>query len=117
MAITGIDTSSYYSDYYTNASQASTEALENTLNGVNSETTDEELMEACKEFEAYLWEQVLSEMTKSVNFGIDEESSSSSMVGYFKEEAMKEIAGQITESTTSSLAQSLYEQMKRNYEV
>ena len=34
-----------------------------------------------------------------------------------QEEAMKEIAGQITESTTSSLAQSLYEQMKRNYEV
>ena len=30
---------------------------------------------------------------------------------------LKEIAGQITESTTSSLAQSLYEQMKRNYEV
>jgi flagellar protein FlgJ len=82
-----------------------------------SKATDQELMDACKEFEAYLWEQVLSEMTKSVNFGIDEESSSSSMVGYFKEEAMKEIAGQITESTTSSLAQSLYEQMKRNYEV
>ena len=82
-----------------------------------SKSTDKELMDACKEFEAYLWEQVLSEMTKSVNFGIDEESSSSSMVGYFKEETMKEIAGQITESTTSSLAQSLYEQMKRNYEV
>lgn len=82
-----------------------------------SKATDQELMDACKEFEAYLWEQVLSEMTKSVNFGIDEESTSSSMVGYFKEEAMKEIAGQITDSTTSSLAQSLYEQMKRNYEV
>ena len=82
-----------------------------------AKATDQELMEACKEFEAYLWEQVLSEMTKSVNFGIDEESSSSSMVSYFKDEAMKEVAGQITESTTSSLAQSLYEQMKRNYEV
>ena len=64
-----------------------------------------------------LWEQVLSEMTKSVNFGIDADSSSSTMVDYFKDEAMKEVASQITESTTSSLAQSLYEQMKRNYEV
>lgn len=82
-----------------------------------SKSTDKELMEACKDFEAYLWEQVLSEMTKGVNFGIDEESTSSSMLSYFKEETMKEIAGQITESTTSSLAQSLYEQMKRNYEV
>ena len=82
-----------------------------------SKSTDQELMDACKEFEAYLWEQVLSEMTKSVNFGIDEDSSSSTMVNYFKEEAMKEIAGELTDSTTSSLAQSLYEQMKRNYEV
>jgi len=82
-----------------------------------SKSTDQELMDACKEFEAYLWEQVLSEMTKSVNFGIDEDSTSSTMVNYFKEEAMKEIAGEITDSTTSSLAQSLYEQMKRNYEV
>lgn len=82
-----------------------------------TKATDEELMEACKEFEAYLWEQVLSEMTKNVNFGVDTDSTSSTMVDYFKDEAMKEIAGQITESTTSSLAQSLYEQMKRNYEV
>ena len=82
-----------------------------------SKSTDKELMDACKEFEAYLWEQVLSEMTKSVNFGVDEETTTSSMLGYFKEEAMKEVAGQITESSTSSLAQSLYEQMKRNYEV
>ena len=82
-----------------------------------SKATDEELMDACKEFEAYLWEQVLSEMTKNVNFGVDSVSTTSTMVDYFKDEAMKEIAGQITESTTSSLAQSLYEQMKRNYEV
>ena len=82
-----------------------------------TKATDEELMEACKDFESYLWEQVLSEMTKSVNFGIDAESSSSTIVDYFKDEAMKEVASQITESTTSSLAQSLYEQMKRNYEV
>ena len=82
-----------------------------------TKATDVELMDACKEFEAYLWEQVLSEMTKSVNFGLDSESTTSTMVDYFKDEAMKEVASQITESTTSSLAQSLYEQMKRNYEV
>ena len=102
-------------------SQITNSAVNNTGNNWSkndySKSTDKELMDACKEFEAYLWEQVLSEMTKSVNFGIDEDSTSSTMVGYFKEEAMKEIAGQITESTTSSLAQSLYEQMKRNYEV
>lgn len=82
-----------------------------------SKKTDEELMDACKEFESYLWEQVLSEMTKNVNFGVDTDSTTSTMLDYFKDEAMKEVAGEITESTTSSLAQSLYEQMKRNYDV
>ena len=106
---------SAYTSQITNSAVNKTES--NWSKNDYSKSTGKELMDACKEFEAYLWEQVLSEMTKSVNFGIDEESSSSSMVGYFKEEAMKEIAGQITESTTSSLAQSLYEQMKRNYEV
>ena len=53
-----------------------------------SKASDEELMEACKEFEAYLWEQVLSEMTKNVNFGVGAESSSSTMVDYFKDEAI-----------------------------
>ena len=104
---------SMYTDYITSTAKNQTKLAEN----VSAGSSDDELLEACKEFEAYLWEQVLSEMTKGVNFGIDEESTSSSMLSYFKEETMKEIAGQITESTTSSLAQSLYEQMKRNYEV
>lgn len=104
---------------YTN--QITSSAVDSTSNNWDkndySKATDEELMDACKEFEAYLWEQVLSEMTKNINLGIDTESTTSTMVDYFKEEAMKEIAGEITESTTSSLAQSLYEQMKRNYNI
>lgn len=102
-------------------SQITSTAVNNTGNNWSnndySKATDEELMDACKEFEAYLWEQVLSEMTKNINFGLDSESTSSTMIDYFKDETMQEIASQITESTTSSLAQSLYEQMKRNYEV
>ncbi len=109
-----MDISAYTSQIASNAVNSS----KNNWSGNDySKATDEELMDACKEFEAYLWEQVLSEMTKNVNFGVDTDSTSSTMVDYFKDEAMKEIAGQITESTTSSLAQSLYEQMKRNYEV
>ncbi len=113
-----IDISAYTSQLTNNAASASTnKTTSNWQKNDYSKASDEELMEACKEFEAYLWEQVLSEMTKNVNFGVDADSTSSTMVDYFKDEAMKEIAGQITESTTSSLAQSLYEQMKRNYEV
>lgn len=48
MAITGIDPSSYYSDYYSQATNASSSALENTLSKVGSETTEAELMEACR---------------------------------------------------------------------
>ena len=73
MAITGIDPSSYYSDYYSQATNASSSALENTLSKVGSETTEAELMEACKEFEAYFIEQIYKGMEKTIMKAKDEE--------------------------------------------
>lgn len=78
--------------------------------------SDEELMDACKEFESYLWEMVVKEMTKSINLGMGEDSSTSTMVDYYKDQVITDLASEITDSTSSSLAQTLYEQMKRTYE-
>lgn len=80
------------------------------------EKSDEELMEVCKEFESYLLEQVFKEMEKSASIlGGDDEGSSSQMVDYFKDTTIAEIASQSTEQNGLGLAQMLYEQMKRNY--
>lgn len=119
MAITGIDASSYYSDYYTNATNASTEALENTLGKVDKTATEEELMEACKEFEAYFIEQMYKGMEKTIMKADDEEDSTASQyLDYFTGMQTEEFAKATVEQNNGEglgLAQQLYEQMKRNY--
>ena len=77
---------------------------------------DKELMDACKEFENYLWEQVLKSMKSTVNFTGTEDSSASQTVEYFMDTAVSDVAKKLTDSNMgpNSLAQQMYEQMKRN---
>ena len=79
--------------------------------------SDDELMEVCKEFESYFLEQVFKEMAKSVEIfkGDDKDDSTSKMVDFFKENTIAELASQSTDKNSLGLAQMLYEQMKRNY--
>ncbi len=117
MAVTGIDTSSYYSDYYSQAANASTVALENTLGKVGTQTTEEELMSACKEFEAYFIEQIFKGMEKTIMKAEDDESNTTSQYKeYFGDMQIQAYAKAATEQGDGiGLASQLYEQMKRNY--
>lgn len=117
MSITGIDPSSYYSDYYTQASNASSSALESTLSKVGKEATEAELMEACKEFEAYFIEQMYKGMEKTIMKAEDEEESTASQyLDYFSDMQTQEYSKATAEQGDGiGLAQQLYEQMKRNY--
>lgn len=107
-----------YTNYMVEANKKSTEQLENKLNQVSDEAEDEELLEVCKQFEAYLWEQVLKGMEKTAKLfkDDDEDGYASNMVDTFKDTAIQEIAKQMTSENDgpNSLAQVLYEQMKRN---
>lgn len=106
---------------YTNSASSSTNSLEKTLgSGDFSNATDEELMEVCKDFESYFVEQVFKSMEKMSKIDADEEESSSmsSMVDYFKDEMYTQYASAASESNGGDglgIAQTLYEQMKRNY--
>ena len=106
-----------YGDLYANAKNQAASKLESELKSDYSKATDEELMDACKQFESYLWEQVYKEMTKSVKlFGDDEDDGyASNMVDYFKDSVIQEISEQTASQGSNSLAQLLYEQAKRNY--
>lgn len=116
MAVTGIDTTSYYSDYYAQASNASASALENTLSSVTPQTTEDELMNACKEFEAYFIEQIYKGMEKTIMRADDESGTSSQYRDYFGDMQIQEYAKAATEQGDGiGLAKQLYEQMKRNY--
>lgn len=95
---------------------AASSATEEMKNKASSAQTDEELMEACKQFESYLWEQVVKSMKSTVNImGESEDSANSQMTDYFMDGAISDVASSLTESNmgANSLAQQMYDQMKR----
>ncbi len=106
--------SSAYKDIYASASGANASKLEGQLKTDYSKATDEELMDACKQFEAYFLEQVFKGMMKTIPKS-DNDSSNSTMLDFFKDEMIQEIAADSTEQNSLGIAQMLYEQMKRNY--
>lgn len=79
------------------------------------QATDEELMEVCKEFEAYFLEQVFKGMEKMVPKQ-EEDSYTSRVTDYFKENAIRQIASDTTQTQSLGLAKLLYESMKRQYD-
>lgn len=86
--------------------------LQNKLTGINSETaSDEELMEVCKEFEAYLAEKVFDRMKDAMT---DSEEEENDYMSYFGDMMYQEYAKTIAENGELGLAQQLYDSMKRN---
>ncbi|MCR4908453.1 MAG: rod-binding protein [Lachnospiraceae bacterium] len=77
-------------------------------------STDEELMQACKQFEAYFIEQVYKGMEKTVPEEQFTSQSTGTLVKYYKDEMIKTMAEQTSDQEQLGLAQMLYEQMKRN---
>lgn len=116
MDIGGI--SDIYSKYTSTLSENSNaEALKNKISSASGQT-DDELMSACKEFEAYFVEQMYKEMLKTIPESTLSSSSSSTMVDFFKDQAVTELSKQTAEQNGGlGLAQMLYEQMKRNVDL
>lgn len=106
--------SGMYSDIL-NANNQSTTKLENKLNNNLNKATDDELMDACKQFEAYFVEQMFKSMMKTVPKNEEMSASTSTLTDFYKDEMMRELATDSTETNSLGLAQMLYEQMKRNY--
>ena len=107
---------SAYNDIYASASNANASKLESQLKTDYSKATDDELMDACKQFEAYFLEQVFKGMMKTIPQS-DENSSNSTMVDFFKDQMVQQIAADSTEQNSLGIAQMLYEQMKLTYGV
>ena len=126
---TSISTS--YADTYDKTSSQLSDKLASTD---FSQASDDELMSVCKDFESYFVEQVLKSMEKMAKIDSDDEDSNlfSSMAGiggtedtplntlgsYFGDEMVSSYAKLMTDSNHGKglgIAQTLYEQMKRNY--
>ena len=121
----------YANSTYTNQT---TNSISNKLNSTDfSKASDDELMKVCKDFESYFVEQMLKSMAKmsSVDgsnsdniyaslFGVTEDSDSgmNTLSSYFGDELMSSMADKVVENQSGKglgIAQTLYEQMKRNY--
>ncbi len=112
--ITGV----YNNFIQNNATEATSKAAKELSQSKDySKASDEELMDACKQFEAYFLEQCFKEMLKTVKTDDYSSSATTTMVDYFKDEMVKNVAEKSTETQSLGLAQMLYEQMKRNYDL
>ena len=96
------------------ASLASARNAQKLSGNAQAAQSDEEMLDACKEFETYLWEQVIKSMKSASEVFSDGEKSP--QVDYFMDTAITKTAEQMTEQSlgSNSLAMQMYEQMKRN---
>lgn len=114
MDINGLNTD--YTNYLSQSSAASAK-MDQIKNKDYANATDEELMDACKQFEEYFVEMTLKEVFKTVDlFGMGESSSGamSTSKDLMKDSVVQKFAEKITEESNFGLAQQLYESMKRN---
>jgi len=88
--------------------QLKTEQLQDKLKKENA--SDEELMDVCKSFEAYLLTQVMKEMEKTIP-GRDDKNP---YLEQFGDILYEEYAKDATAGEGLGIAQMLYESMKRN---
>lgn len=107
---------SQISDLYKTTNGQEATKMDATLSKDYSQATDEELMDVCKQFEAYFLEQMMKQMEKMVpKNDEDKDSSTSQLVDYFKDTVIQEMASQSTQTQGLGIAQQLYEAMKREY--
>lgn len=109
---------SMYSDKYAAAANQSAQQLQDKINGKDySKATDQELMDACKEFEAYFIEQMYKSMLKTIPKSESSSAATDNMMDYYKDQMIQGIAKETTNQNGNGLglAQMLYEQMRRNY--
>ena len=100
----------------TNSSTAKTDSLKNSVNGLSSNSSDEEMLEVLKDFESYFIEQMIKQMKET--FTDDDESSvASQYTDTFMDYAIEEIADKLLDEVGGSMTQQLFEQMKRNYSI
>ena len=100
-----------------NASTAKTDSLKNSVHGLSSNSSDEELMEVLKDFESYFLEQIIKKMKDTFTDEDEESSVASQYTDTFMDYAIEEVADILLDEVGGSMTQQLFEQMKRNYNI
>jgi flagellar protein FlgJ len=106
-----------YADTYANAANQRAAGLQDKLKGADyAKATDAELMDACKQFEAYFIEQMYKGMMKTIPTNENNSNYTATMMDYYKDQMVQAVAEETTNQNGGfGLAQMLYDQMKRNF--
>ena len=108
--------SAMYSDTYTTAANQTASRLQNHLDGADyTKASSDELMDACRQFEAYFVEQMYKAMLKTVPQNEEMSNYTSTVMDYYKDQMVQSMAEETASGSGLGLAQMLYEQMRRNY--
>lgn len=90
--------------------------VRNTISSVNKGSTEDELMEVCKDFSSYFIEEVIKEIKENMTLKDEEEDSSlSTLTDFHMDSVIEDISDTMLDQTGNSFVQQLYNQMKRNY--
>lgn len=101
----------------TNTTQK-TDTLKNSVSGLSSNSTEEELKEVLRDFESYFFEEIIKKAKETFSHEDEEDSSNISQYSdMFMDTAIEEIADIMLDEIGDSMTQQLYEQMKRNYNI
>ena len=102
-----------YADTYANAANQRAAGLQDKLKGADyAKATDAELMDACKQFEAYFIEQMYKGMMKTIPTNENNSNYTATMMDYYKDQMVQAVAEETTNQNGGfGLAQMLYDQM------
>lgn len=113
MAVNGIGDT-----YLTNYSLSANDAVSDRLSEqVQSAQSDEQMLDACKQFESYLVQQMFKSMQESAKVfsDEDEDDNSTDYVNMFQDNYLETIAEQMVNSGQGlGIAEQLYDSMKAN---
>lgn len=112
MAVSSIG-DTYLTNYSTTANDAISERV---TNQIQSAETDEETLDACKQFEAYMIQQMFKTMQETAKvFSDDEDDGGNDYVDMFQDNYLSAIAEQMVNSGQGlGIAEQLYESVQRN---
>ncbi len=116
IAIGGI--SSFVDTTQTTAAMNQADKLSNSAKGISSETTEEELLQVCKDFTSYFVEEVMKEVKENMTLEDEEKDSSiQTLTDFHMDSTIQVLADEVVDQVGESFTQQLYEQMKRNYNI
>ena len=115
--------SGFNADLYNTAAAASArknsaDSISKKVNGLGAGSSEEELTEAVKSFEAYFVEQMLKEFKETESFFSGDDGSDASATQYtdlFLDSTISDLASQIVDRYGGTLTDQLVDQMKINY--